>query len=144
MKMSSKYLVLSQVFGIANAFAAPVWFQFYSDAGCGQSAIDTIMLTMDEDHISDACVSIYDDEWHKAGGLAISNPNPCVVGVYGDEFCEGELIAYAMHFYEEPSCFNLTGLGSYYASASCIAPTQSTSQTTTLTSDGTIYFSVGP
>jgi hypothetical protein len=60
--MLSKYLVLSQVFGIANAFAAPVWFQFYSDIGCGQSAIDTIMLTIDKDHISDAYVSIYDNK----------------------------------------------------------------------------------
>ena len=147
--MSSKYLVLSQVFSIANAFAAPVWFQFYTDTGCRQNALDTIMLTIDEDYISEACVPIRYDEWHRAGGLAILNPNPCVVGVYGDDSCKGELIAYTMHFDEEPSCFNLTGLGSYwsglyYTSASCIAPTQSTSQTTTLTNDRAIYVLVGP
>jgi hypothetical protein len=143
-KMSSKFLVLPQVFGIVNAFAAPTWLQFYSDTDCRQSAIDTIMLRMEEDHLSEACVLIYDDGMHNAGGLAILNPNPCVVGVYGDSACEGEMIAYSMHWNGEPSCFNLTGSkGSYYASASCLAPTQSTSQTTTLTSDATIYISVG-
>jgi hypothetical protein len=144
-EMSTRYLILLQVFSIANAFAAPVWFQFYNNTGCRQSAIDTIMLQMVEDHLSEACVSIYDDGMHKVGGLAISNPNPCVVGVYGDKDCEGEMIAYAMHWNGEPSCFNLTGSkGSYYASASCLAPTKSASQTPTLTSDGTIYLSVGP
>lgn len=68
----TRYLVLPQVFGIANAFAAPAWFQFYNDTGCRQSAIDTIKLTMDEDHISEACVLLYDDGMHNAGGLAIA------------------------------------------------------------------------
>lgn len=140
----TRYLVLPQVFGIANAFAAPAWFQFYNDTGCRQSAIDTIKLTMDEDHISEACVSIRDDEMHKARGLAILNPNLCVVGVYTDEVCESELIAYSMHWNGEPPCFNLTGSkGSYWASVSCIAPTKSTSQTATPSSDATIYLSVG-
>jgi hypothetical protein len=68
----------------------------------------------------------------------------CAVGVYGDEDCEGEMIAYSMHWNGEPSCFNLTrSKGSYYASVSCIASTQPTSQTTTQTSDATIYISVG-
>jgi len=81
------------------------------------------MLTIDKDHILDACVLIYNNEWHKARGLAISNPNLCVVSVYKDEFCKGKLIAYAMYFYKELSCFNLTRLGSYYAFASCITLT---------------------
>jgi hypothetical protein len=71
------------------------------------------MLTMDEDHILEACVPIHNDKWHRVGGLVILNPNLYIVSVYRDESYKGELIAYAMHFYKEPSCFNLTRLGSY-------------------------------
>jgi hypothetical protein len=137
--MSTRYLVLPQIFGIANAFAAPAWFQFYNDTGCRQSATNTCILQMEEDYLSQACALIYDDGMHNASGLAIWNPNPCVVGVYGDMFCEGKMIAYSMHWNGEPSCFNLTeSKGSYYASVSCLAPTQSTAQTTTQTSRATL------
>jgi hypothetical protein len=85
-----------------------------NDIGYRQSVIDTIKLTMNEDHISEAYVSIRDDEIHKAGGLAILNPNLCIVSVYIDEVCESELIVYSMHWNGEPSCFNLTrSKGSY-------------------------------
>jgi hypothetical protein len=99
------------------------------------------MLQTEEDHLSQICALIYNEG--DAGGLAIINPNLCVVGVYGDESCEGELIAYSMHWDGEPSCFNLTGSpGWYYASVSCIAPTQSTSQITTLTINAELIVSV--
>jgi hypothetical protein len=128
-KMSTRYLlvVLPQVFGIANAFGPPVWFSFYRDTGC-RSQIDNGSLQLgDAGQPSSECGLIQDDGMHKVRGLSIWNPNPCVVGVYGDSYCSGNMIAYAMHWNGEPSCFNLSGsTESYYATISCLAPTQST------------------
>ncbi len=125
--MSTRYLVFPQVFSIANAFMAPAWFHFFSDPGCRQSAIARAILETEEDYLSETCGLIYDDGMQNASGLTIWNPNPCVVGVYGDELCKGKMIAYSILWDWEPFCFNLTeSKRLYYASVFCLAPAQTT------------------
>jgi hypothetical protein len=75
-KISSRYLVIPEVFGIASAFAAPAQFQFYSNIGCRQSAINTILLQMYEDHLSQPCALIYNDCMHNAGGVSDLESQP--------------------------------------------------------------------
>jgi hypothetical protein len=70
-KMSTRYLVLPQVFGIDNAFAAPAWFQFYSNAGCRQNVTEIGSIQMEEDYLSQACALLYYNGMHNTSRLAI-------------------------------------------------------------------------
>jgi hypothetical protein len=137
-KMPTRYLVmvLPQVFGIANALDSS-WthLEFYGDIGCNlPPVLDGSTIALGDNKHSSGCVQIPKTNTGNASGVAIANPNPCVIGIYTDNACNN-MIAYAMHWDGEPTCFPLTGSpdGTYYSQISCVSPSPSASQTASQT-----------
>jgi hypothetical protein len=122
--MAKKYLVLllPQAFGIANAlFPTQAGIKFHADTRCECRAVwDNITLALPDDELGTGCVQLSRLKTANASGVAIVNPNPCMIGIFKDYNCIN-IAAYAMHWRGEPSCFPLDGSpdGYYYAKMSC-------------------------
>jgi hypothetical protein len=129
MKLARCFVFL-QVFGINAIFLLSTHLAFYRDQHCQvPSTLDYSTLALGGNILSSGCVQIPKMNTWNASSVSIENPQPCVIGVYQEKTCDNRtMIAYAMHWNGEPSCFPFNGTadGTYYASISCIEGTEST------------------
>jgi hypothetical protein len=128
MKSATRYLLFLHAFGIANAMdLSSTHLAFYGDKGCQDSpTIDCDTLVLLSDNLQSGCVQIPKTNTWNASSVSIANPEQCVIRVFQEKTCDN-MIAYAMHWNEEPSCFPLSGSvdGTYYASIGCLKTTPS-------------------
>jgi hypothetical protein len=127
MKGLTKTLIRYLIIGIVGALGIgpliPIaWPIFYEDTNCHyQLAVDTDTALFLAYQHSLSCAPFPKAGTQNASSVRILNPNSCVVQIFQEKTCEN-LIAYAMHWDGEPSCFPLSGAedGTYYVSIGCL------------------------